>query len=799
MRLRILRQLPLLAGCLIAMVSHSPAISQAIFKSDTDIRKIFTNLEDKWVQHKVYVQTDKRSYFAGEKIWYKAYLVDALKTTPLKGETNLMVELTNTDGKKVSYQILKSIDGMAHGDISIPDSIPADTYFLRAYTPWMLATSPTLIFSTELTIYNPQEPTFIKKSVAKNNQRNNKSFADLPPDVLLTIHPEGGRLVAEIENKIVLRTSRPGGQPVSATVRLTDNSGQQLRTITIDQHGFASFQLVPKTNVTYNLELISDGFVPAKFSLPRIFPEGYVMQVMNLSNEISVRLASNIRDAAIPNQSTLFLLAHTRGKLNYLNEIKLTDGSGEFSIPIASCAPGVNMISLVNSEGLLVAERLIYVAAIPAVLSTQAGFGQDENGGFVNLSVRNNKATSFDGPFSISVTSVPDFRQLVRDNIVSTLLLTSDINLNIGGVATLLTEQNAPVLDMVMIASTYPRFYLQDILLQKSPFRAYSQESGLSLIGSVTPGGSKMPVGDVMLETSITAGESPVKKIAKTRADGKFRLTGLDFNGMAKAEVTIQSDDRGRQLQVQLDNDFPLLPAPKPGLYFLPVRTEAVAKDWVKRKEPNIFITPAPIQKIEEPAGRWGRADVVIRMSEMGDRFQYMIDLLRARVPGLIIEGDRIMMRGPTSINLSNEPLFLVDDAIVGKNSFLTINMYEVDRLEVIKGANTASFGVMGSNGAILAYTKKGVQQIQRKFDFIIHGYSVPTDFMTHFLNIPAISTEDPKHIKTYYWNPQVSFDEKAEAKITFPITPADRELLIIMEGVDEQGRVAHRRVSLKL
>ncbi len=33
-------------------------------------------------QEKIYLHTDKAFYLAGENIWYKAYLVDAMKHTP---------------------------------------------------------------------------------------------------------------------------------------------------------------------------------------------------------------------------------------------------------------------------------------------------------------------------------------------------------------------------------------------------------------------------------------------------------------------------------------------------------------------------------------------------------------------------------------------------------------------------------------------------------------------------------------------------------------------------------------------
>ena len=90
-----------------------------------------------------------------------------------------------------------------------------------------------------------------------------------------------------------------------------------------------------------------------------------------------------------------------------------------------------------------------------------------------------------------------------------------------------------------------------------------------------------------------------------------------------------------------------------------------------------------------------------------------LLRALEGRVPGLVIstsgnpsDEPSVMMRGMTSINLSNEPLYIVDDVEVGSLDF--VNIYDVDYVEIMKDASI--YGSRGANGAIIVHTKTGAK-----------------------------------------------------------------------------------------
>ena len=82
-----------------------------------------------------------------------------------------------------------------------------------------------------------------------------------------------------------------------------------------------------------------------------------------------------------------------------------------------------------------------------------------------------------------------------------------------------------------------------------------------------------------------------------------------------------------------------------------------------------------------------------------------MYEYLRGRVPGVAVGTDNsITIRGVNSINLSTEPLILLDGVAITDLS--TINPMDVQSVDVLKDASSSIYGARGANGVILITTK---------------------------------------------------------------------------------------------
>ena len=95
-------------------------------------------------------------------------------------------------------------------------------------------------------------------------------------------------------------------------------------------------------------------------------------------------------------------------------------------------------------------------------------------------------------------------------------------------------------------------------------------------------------------------------------------------------------------------------------------------------------------------------------------------NILQGKVAGVNITSidgggsKAIRIRGITSINKSNEPLWVVDGVIGGTVG----NFYDIENIEVLKDASaTAIYGTQGANGVILVTTKRPQEGVHVTFD----------------------------------------------------------------------------------
>ena len=80
--------------------------------------------------------------------------------------------------------------------------------------------------------------------------------------------------------------------------------------------------------------------------------------------------------------------------------------------------------------------------------------------------------------------------------------------------------------------------------------------------------------------------------------------------------------------------------------------------------------------------------------------FQNIYDMIRGRFPGVEVSGTSIRIMGSSSLNVSTEPLFVVDGVIV--NSIDDISPQNVKSIEVLKGPDATVYGTRGANGVII-------------------------------------------------------------------------------------------------
>lgn len=85
--------------------------------------------------------------------------------------------------------------------------------------------------------------------------------------------------------------------------------------------------------------------------------------------------------------------------------------------------------------------------------------------------------------------------------------------------------------------------------------------------------------------------------------------------------------------------------------------------------------------------------------------YNNIYDLLRSKLPSVEVIGEKVYIRGSSTLVGGTDPLFVVDGVILETIGFIQPNI--VKSVDVLKGSAASMYGVRGSNGVIIINTIK--------------------------------------------------------------------------------------------
>ena len=90
------------------------------------------------MQERLYLHTDRKHYWPAETIYFKAYLSYGNPLMMEELSNVLHVELRDTTGYVWIHRVFELKDGVAQGQLPLPDLAETGNFYLRAYTAWAL-------------------------------------------------------------------------------------------------------------------------------------------------------------------------------------------------------------------------------------------------------------------------------------------------------------------------------------------------------------------------------------------------------------------------------------------------------------------------------------------------------------------------------------------------------------------------------------------------------------------------------------------------------------------------------------
>jgi hypothetical protein len=243
--------------------------SSSLLSRAQKIDSIMNIYAERFPQEKIYLQFDKKAYNPGERIWYKAYLFTGFDPSPYS--KNFYAELYDANGNLILRNTAPINESTATGSFDLPASFEGTRIHIRAYTTWMLNFDTSFVYTKDLRIIG--------------SSLDSLPHAD-PSPTTLHFFPEGGDLVAGIENNIAFKANDSFGQPRKVSGILYDQSAKALYNFSSSHNGMGSFLLVPdKADVFYAIWKDEKGN-EHRTDLPSVKTSGIVLRILNSNSKL---------------------------------------------------------------------------------------------------------------------------------------------------------------------------------------------------------------------------------------------------------------------------------------------------------------------------------------------------------------------------------------------------------------------------------------------------------------------------------------------------------------------------------
>lgn len=498
-------------------------------------------------QEMIYLHLDNTSYYRGDRIYFACYLVTAAKLQPSNLSQTVYVELLNPSGKIIDRCVLKAEDGRCHGSLLVDETPFYSGYYeIRAYTRYMLNFGPEAIFSRVIPVYNTPkvegdwaDRTMLPYGSAKRNFSRPKPIK--AEKVNAKFYPEGGHLVRGLSTNVGLEITDDTRRPLQATGQIIDQSNDSVvAAFTTGHMGRCSFSFVPNSR-KYRANIIVDGR-KHHIDLPVIENEGISLTVDNISNPDSINISISRTDRF----PTVVVGASVtcRGVLYNRAIFDLSENkTASYIIPHSKLPTGVIQLTLFDSEGNVVADRLFFNNRNDLV-KVEYKFDKESYAPYeqINLDVK----LSHSVPFSISVTE-SDNHVEYGANIMSELLLSSELKGYIHNPAYYLGDPVA--LDQLLMIQGWRRYDWRHLAGIDSYNVENLPEQGIEVHGQVIGQFKNSPQSGVTISALITGLSDSIKDkplfldTFQTDAQGEFAFR-TDIDG--KCMLTLSPAKKGK-------------------------------------------------------------------------------------------------------------------------------------------------------------------------------------------------------------------------------------------------------------
>ena len=776
---------------------------------------IFRQME-MYPQEKIHLHIDRDFYVPGEKIWFKAYIIDAATHYSPAYSSYVYVELINSSDSLITRVMVRQENEMFHGHLFLSELIPAGQYTVRAYTKFMENMGDDYFFKKNIQIGNlPGE---------KENSKNKKPQPKTKDDYDVTFYPEGGNLLEGVFCRIAFKALNKNGSSETIIGEVVGEDGKKISDAKTTYAGMGSFVINAERGKQYYLECRNSVGLKKRFKLPDSYARAYSISTIwnDRKNELIVTRKKAAKSPNIKSSdNSQYLLIHSRGAVFYIS--KWDEKKDHLVFKKDQFPSGVVQLLLLDKDINPLSERLVFNKMNePIELILSSDKEEYEKRDLVSLTIQllDFEDNYSGGNLSIAITDDKDVSVDSLTTITSSLLLSSELKGHIETPAYFLQDNKEAsyALDHLMMTHGWRRYNIPEVIKGNMEIPETLVENSKEISGLVKGVMSGRPVEKAEVIMMTSAGDVLQ---AESNKKGEFFFTG--FEAPDSVRFFVQSLNKKGRPNVELVVNEEVFPKLKHLPEYISERAvfaepETDEYGFLKKAEQRAqydenmrfiqlgevdVIAKRPENKDEARLRFWANSasDISIRREEIEKRkFIHAVDVIRT-IPGVTVLGS--LATGYEILIRHKKPILIIDGVYVDDeeaNEILKMLFArKIESVDVFKGAGASVFGARGFSGAI-SITTKDEEEYDRDSqapNFAVLsplGYQKPIEFYSPKYDNPDTKyLSNPDYRTTIFWKPDIIINDNEEVYVDFYTSDFASTYSVVIEGITYDGRIIRR------
>jgi len=781
---------------------------------------------------KIYIHFDRSSYFLGDDLWFKVYVVDGI-TNSLTAESKIVyVELIDPFNKIIESRVVHLENGGGAGEFGLDVSLKSGLYTVRAYTNYMRNFDDAFYFTKKMNINSFND---LKKEQNTTVSQDAKAQDSIPSPMILKpdlqFFPEGGVMVSGLQAKVGFKAINEAGFGIDVQGVILDKQEKELIGFKSSHLGMGSFMMVPENTdgLKARIQYAGSDFM---YDLPDILESGVSMRVVNRGDVYQINFESSLKNGV----NGLSLIGEQRGEVVCRATMSGSKTKGSIKVPLTTLDNGIVRFTLFDKKKQALCERLVFVETnrprpVVVVKSSKKGYNQRE---LVELEVSMKNPSNLPANTSVAVTDMSTNKLSECDLDIRTyLLLNSEVRGEIESPCYYFNskdQQRKRNLDLLLLTQGWRSYLWSHLADAREDGFAYSYESGIDFKGSIRSIlNHDIPVHS---DVALTYKNKEVfgHDEGKTFGEGRFLFPGYKFKDsisiIIEARKKLVNNKKKGEVQGAMNRDFYIVmdSFSAPSISFQPSHLnidEASLKryqDYEDAAYLDALYADQPdyvqLDGVEVKVARKPYVDPYRRNTMRYAQPRFRVDYAKenvvtlgndvlwtflSRAPGI----SKNRGRGGSGSYLGNEAyyyrgsriVFFLDGVRFGDAASLNavINANDVSFIDLLSGPQSTNYL---AEAAVVVYTKTTKERLANRnsgsrkgiINFTYPGIYAAKEFYKPKYQVGEEDQMESDYRVTLHWEPTLRLNANGKAKISFYTADPEATYRIELEGVTLDG-----------